>query len=461
MKKVLIIGAGVAGKSLAEDLRENGFQIAGFLDDHVKTTKKYRVLGGLKDVNRIAKSHSVSDIMIAIPSAPSSLIRDLINSITLKKVKISIIPRSFKIIARDTVSIKDLKAVDILSFIGRQPVKHNFLAARKHLQGKVALVTGAAGSIGSELTRQLLLLKPKKIICVDWWENGMFYLQQELNNKKTIEYIIANIQSQEKMEKIFSKHKPDIVFHAAAYKHVPLMQDNPLEAFNNNVHGSKNVMEMCIKHKAQEFVYVSTDKAVNPVNIMGTTKRIGEMLLEVFAARQKHTKMTAVRFGNVLASNGSVIPIFQKQISEGGPVTVTDAEVTRYFMTIEEASQLIIQSSTLGEHGEIFVLDMGEPIKIIDLARNMIKLSGKNIEIKFIGLRPGEKLHEELSFVPDTVKKTTDEKIYINKNEKEFNHSSFSKAIDSLLEKTLAYKLTDAELFAELKQLGFNLKDRK
>jgi len=306
--------------------------------------------------------------------------------------------------------------------------------------------------------RQLRHLQTKEIICVDWWENGIFYLQQELQKNREIRYRVANIQSKQRMQEIFSEFKPDIVFHAAAYKHVPLMQDNAVEAFNNNVLGSLNIMELSIRNKVKNFVYVSTDKAVNPVNVMGTTKRIGEMLLETLSREQTQTKLTAVRFGNVLASNGSVIPTFQKQIAEGGPLTVTHPEITRYFMTIEEASQLIIQSSTLGEHGEIFVLDMGEPIRILELAESMVKLSGKKIPIKFIGMRPGEKMHEELSFKPGNVSRTKDEKIFITKNEKKFNHKNFFSKIKRLITQTSAYKISDNQLKQEFIKLGFKLK---
>ena len=459
MQRLLIVGAGVAGKTLGEDLKKNGYKVIGFLDDKVSSQPgKTKVLGKLSDVNKVVKKEAITDILISIPSAPSKLIRDFINSITSKKVKISIIPRSFGIIAKETVSMRDVRDVDILNLIGRQPVKQQFMKARKHFVDKTVVVTGAAGSIGSELVRQLKLLKTKRIICVDWWENGIFYLQQELQNSDSIEYRIANIQNRKRLEAIFKETKPEVVFHAAAYKHVPLMQENAVEAFNNNVFGSLNIMELCIEHRIGEFVYVSTDKAVNPVNVMGTTKRIGEMLMEILADGQKTTKLTAVRFGNVLASNGSVIPTFQKQIDSGGPLTVTHPDITRFFMTISEAAQLIIQSSTLGENGEIFVLDMGEPVKIIDLAKSMIRLSGKNIEIEFIGLRPGEKLHEELSFTPDDVKRTNDEKIYINAHEKPFEYKKFFSEIKSLIKETTISAISDDDLKKVMIKMGFRLK---
>lgn len=455
-KKILIVGYGKAGKSLESSLARNNQKIKGFLDD--KATGK-KVLGKLSDVNQVIDEYKVTDIYFAIPSVSAKVIRDFINNVKNDDVKISIIPRSFSIISKNTVNIHDLTDVDILALIGRQPVKHDLLECKELIKGKVILVTGSAGTIGSKLVNLLVGLHPEKIICVDWWENGTFFLQQDLKSKKNIIYKIADIKNTHALERIFAEYKPDIVFHAAAYKHVPLMQDNPIEAFNNNVWGSFNLMQTAISYKVKNFVYVSTDKAVNPVNVMGSCKRLGEMLMETLASQEGVTKFNAVRFGNVIQSNGSVMEIFKKQIDSGQSITVTHKDVTRYFMTIEEAAQLIIQSTVIGKNGEIFVLDMGEPIKVIDLAKSLIKVTGKPVKIKITGLRPGEKMYEELSYNQKSVDKTKSNKIFIVKNEKPFDYISFVSSINELINKTLKYELDSKEVTKELIGLGFSIKN--
>ena len=457
MERILIVGAGTAGTTLAHDLKQNKFHLAGFLDDFEIKNKEGKILGKLNDVNKVIELYKITDIYISIPSADSELIRRFINLITLKKVKISIIPPSFKILAKETVNIRDLKPLDILYILGRKQVKQDIIAAKKQLRNKVVLITGTAGSIGSELTRQTAYLGAKKVIGVDWWELGIFNMRQELGKYKNVFLSVANIQSQERMQEIISLYEPDIIFHAAAYKHVPLMQEFSTEAFNNNVWGSWNMMQLAVKNKVRDFIYVSTDKAVNPVNVMGSTKRIGEMLMEILAEKQTKTKLNAVRFGNVIASSGSVIPIFQRQIDAGLPVTVTSKDTTRFFMTIEEAVQLIIQTWLLGENGEIFVLDMGNPVKIIDIAENMIRMSGKNIPLKFIGLRNGDKIHEELTFNPEKVTKTRNPKIYINKNEKDFDKQKFYNQVTKLLRLSRSYLLNNKKMIAELKKFDFKI----
>lgn len=455
-KRIIVIGYGVAGKSLARSLKQNGQPIEGFLDD---TSTGKHVLGRLDDVNEVIKSHKITDIYFAIPTASAKVVRDFINEIEDSSVKISIIPRAFKIIAKNTVTINDLTDVDVLSLIGRQPIKHDLLECRELIQGKTIVVTGAAGSIGSKLVEILVELNPGKIVCVDWWENGTFFLKQELQDKPNLVYRIADIKNPQAVEQVFSEHRPDIVFHAAAYKHVPLMQDNPLESFNNNVWGSLNMMRHAIKHKVQNFVYVSTDKAVNPVNVMGASKRLGEMTMEVLSDSQSVTKFNAVRFGNVIQSNGSVMQIFRKQIDKNLPLTVTHKDVTRYFMTVEEAAQLIIQSTLLGKTGEIFVLDMGEPVKVMDLAESLNKALNRKQKIKIIGLRPGEKMYEELSYEKQNVRTTPNKKIFIVKDEKPFDHQAFLKEIEALSSRTLSYKISPQDLIHTMRDLGFSIKE--
>ncbi|MGB4768377.1 MAG: polysaccharide biosynthesis protein [Candidatus Saccharimonas sp.] len=455
MKRILIIGYGIAGKSLGKSLKANHCHIVGYLDD-IETGSE--VLGKLHSVNDIVRDNKVTDIYFAIPSASAGVVRSFVNNLDNDEVHLSIIPRSFHTISKKTVSIHDLTDVDILSLVGRAPVKHDLFESKEFINGKTIVVTGAAGSIGSKLVKLLLEMKPKLIVCVDWWENGTFFLQQELGSDKLI-YRIADIKSVENINRIFSEFNPEIVFHAAAYKHVPLMQGNPIEAFNNNVWGSLNLMRQAINHKVENFVYVSTDKAVNPVNVMGTSKRLGEMIMESMAAMQGATKFNAVRFGNVIQSNGSVMQIFKSQIDKGQSLTVTHEKVTRFFMTIEEAAQLIIQSAVLGKSGEIFVLDMGEPIKIIDLAESLRNLIDRSMKIDIIGLRPGEKMYEELSYDPSSVDKTRNEKVFIVKDELSFDRIGFIDEIDDLTSRSLRYDLTSPEMILKLKAFGFKIKD--
>lgn len=453
--RILIVGRGVAGVSLAEDVKRRGGEVVGFLDDRVVGDD---VLGTLGDVNEVVANHAIDLVYFAIPTAGSAKVRGFINSITSPTVDIAIVPRTYDILAKETVDIDDLTDVDVLDLVGREPVKHNVVLAHRFLAGKRVLITGSAGSIGSRLTRHIVSAGAAEVLCVDWWENGMFYLDKELGAPGNVHLRIADAKSRPHMASLFAEFSPDIVFHAAAYKHVPLMQTNAVEAINNNVWGSLNMMRLSIEHEVENFVYVSTDKAVNPVNVMGATKRIGEMLMESLAERAPATRFTAVRFGNVIESNGSVMQTFRSQIAQGGPLTVTHPDVTRFFMTIDEASQLIIQSAALGEDSDIFVLDMGEPVRIMDLAESLIRAVNPTLEIEIIGLRPGEKMYEELSYEPDRVGRTANQKIFVVRGEKEFDRSAFLTAIDELLERTRSYAITHDEAVDALRGVGFAIK---
>ncbi len=452
--RILIVGRGTAGQTLAADVRRRKGDVVGFLDDHVEGDD---VLGTLRDVNAVVEAEAVDLVYFAIPTADSAKVREFINSISSYAVDIAIVPRTYDILSKETIAIDDLTDVDVLDLVGREPVKHNVVVAQQFLAGKRVLVTGAAGSIGSRLTRHIVSAGADEVLCVDWWENGMFYLDQSLAGRENVQLRVADIKNQASMAAIVGDFRPDIIFHAAAYKHVPLMQSNALEAINNNVGGSLTMMRLAIDHGVQNFVYVSTDKAVNPVNVMGTTKRIGEMLMESLADDDIATRFTAVRFGNVIESNGSVMQIFRAQIAQGGPLTVTDPEVTRFFMTIDEASQLIIQSAALGENSDIFVLDMGEPVRILDLAQSLVRAVDPRLQIEIIGMRPGEKMFEELSYEPDRVERTANQKIFVVRGEKEFDQPAFVRAIDALLQRTLAYEITHDEAKDELRALGFTV----
>ncbi|MEO7545333.1 MAG: SDR family NAD(P)-dependent oxidoreductase [Terrimesophilobacter sp.] len=452
--RILIVGHGRAGKSLAEDISARGGAVVGFLDDRSTGAE---VLGALADVNAVVAEHAIDLVYFAIPTVKAEIVRDFINSIESRTVDIAIVPRTYDILAKETVGINDLTDVDVLDLVGREPVKHNVVAAQKFLAGKKVMVTGGAGSIGSRLVRHSLAAGAAQVICVDWWENGMFSLTHSLGEAKNLVTRIGDVKNRAHMAQLFTEFAPDVVFHAAAYKHVPLMQENAIEAINNNIGGSLGLMHLAIQHSVANFVFVSTDKAVNPVNVMGATKRVGEMLMESLASPLHKTRFTAVRFGNVIESNGSVMQIFRSQILKKLPLTVTDPEVTRFFMTIDEASQLIIQSAALGNDCEIFVLDMGEPVKILDLAKSLIRAVDPTLEIEITGLRPGEKMYEELSYEPDKVQTTSNQKIFIVRGEKEFDRSAFLASIDSLLESARAYRLPATEAVDILRGMGFEI----
>lgn len=451
VSQALIVGAGTAGRSLARALKKNGIQVAGFLDDSVQGTD---VLGKLPDVREIVSAHKINRVFFAIPSASSELLRSFVSQLDLNQIEFAVIPRTYNILAKESVDINDLSDIDVLDLVGRAPVKHDMVAAHEMLAGKKVLVSGAAGSIGSRLVEQLLSSGPEKVVCIDRFENGMFRLSQKLQSNPAFRPYIADIQNELLIEQIMEEEKPDFVFHAAAYKHVPLMEANPIEAVNNNIWGTLNLMNMAGKAGASSFVYVSTDKAVNPANVMGATKRAGELLLADFGRRYPNTRFAGVRFGNVLQSEGSVMQIFRDQIARKQPLTITHPDITRYFMTIDEASQLIIQAASLSKHADLFVLDMGEPIRVIDLAKGLIQAVNPDLEIKIIGLRPGEKMYEELSYDQSEKDSTTHSKIFILRGETghELEHN-LDWALNFTLQ-TRSYSLTPQDVVKELRRRG-------
>ncbi len=424
-KKVLIVGAGAVATILIKDLTNNinlNLNIIGLIDDDpIKMNTSingYRVIGQRNDIPRLCEKYHIDQILLAIPSASATDRKEIIEICNQTKSVVRTVPSIDQIIS-DPLTPMTVRNIQIEDLLDRTPIILNNSEITEYICDKTVMVTGGGGSIGSELCRQIMKYKPKKLIIIDIYENNAYDLQMELNsmypdNKPLV--LIASVRDKCRMEDIFKKYKPYIVFHAAAHKHVPLMEVSPCEAIKNNVFGTYNVAMMADKYNVKRFVMISTDKAVNPTNIMGATKRICEMIVQSMQ-KISNTEFVAVRFGNVLGSNGSVIPLFKRQIEKGGPVTVTHKDITRFFMTIPEAAQLVLQAASYAEGGEIFVLDMGKPVKIYDLAKNIIRLSGyePNVDIKIevTGLRPGEKLYEELLMNEEGLKKTRHDKIFI------------------------------------------------
>jgi len=423
----LIVGAGDAGALLVKEIKKHkelNYYIVGLIDDDEskkgRIINDIRVLGGRDKIISICAEKSVEEIIITMPSADFKTKTEILNICKQTKCKLKTIPGIYEIVD-EKVNINELRDVNIEDLLGREPVKLSNDDIDKYIKGKTILVTGGGGSIGSELCRQIVKFNPEKLVVLDIYENNAYDLQMELNYefpglKK--EFIIASIRDFDRLKEIFETHKPDVVFHAAAHKHVPLMENNPAEAIKNNVIGTYNVVKCSHEAGVKRFVQISTDKAVNPTNIMGATKRFCELIIQAFDTISD-TEYVAVRFGNVLGSNGSVIPLFKKQIAHGGPVTVMHPEINRFFMTIPEAAQLVIQAGGMARGGEIFVLDMGQPVKIIDLARDLITLSGLepdvDVKIEFTGLRPGEKLYEELLMDEVALTSTSHNKIFVEK----------------------------------------------
>lgn len=426
-KRVLIIGAGQLATALLRDINNNDrlrYTVVGLIDDNGgkkgQVVHGAKVLGDRNDIIKICKRERVKEIIFAIYTISSKQKTEMLEICSKTGCKVRIVP-GFEESLSVNESLSKMRDVEIEDLLERDPVKLDNNLIGDQIRDKIVLVTGGGGSIGSELCRQIVRFKPAQLIILDIYENTTYELEMELEDKYpelNLEVLIASIRDEERLNEIFEKYKPDLVFHAAAHKHVPLMEDSPSEAINNNVFGTYNVVKCADVHKVKRFVMISTDKAVNPTNVMGATKRLCEMIVQTYSKRS-NTKFAIVRFGNVLGSHGSVIPRFKMQIAEGGPVTVTHPEITRFFMTIPEAAQLVLQAAAYAEGGEIFVLDMGKPVKIKNLAEKLIFLSGYvpdvDIKIEYCGLRPGEKLYEELLMSEEGLKKTKNSKIFIGK----------------------------------------------
>ena len=444
-KRVLVVGAGAAGSALIKEIMGSdhiSMDIVGAIDDDPAKKGTYihgvRILGNRDCIISFCEELSVQEIMIALPSATAKEIKEIVDICKQTGCELKRLPGMYQLVNGD-VSVSKLKDVDVNDLLGREPVKVDLDSILGYVCDKVVLVTGGGGSIGSELCRQVAGHKPKKLVIVDIYENNAYDIQQEL--KKTYPWLnlvvlIASVRNTKRMDDIFTYYKPDIVYHAAAHKHVPLMEASPNEAVKNNVLGTWKVVQAADKAHVKKFVMISTDKAVNPTNIMGATKRICEMIIQTYN-NCSQTEFVAVRFGNVLGSNGSVIPLFKKQIEAGGPVTVTHPDIIRYFMTIPEAVSLVLQAGAFAKGGEIFVLDMGEPVKILDLAKNLILLSGhkpgEDIQIEFTGLRPGEKLYEEMLMDEEGLQDTENHLIHIGKPI-EFDEDKFLEDLEGLKE---------------------------
>lgn len=424
---VLIIGAGAAGNMLIKEIRNSRYlhkNIVGVIDDDKRKAGSYihgvKIIGGRELIIDVAKEYHVKEIIVAMPSATPKEIKDILDICKQTGCQLKRLPGIYQLVNGD-VSVSKLKEVDVNDLLGREPIQVDLTSILDYVSNKVIMVTGGGGSIGSELCRQIASHHPKQLILVDIYENTTYDIQNELKQKfpsLDLRVLIASVRNTKRMDMIFETYRPDIVYHAAAHKHVPLMEDSPNEAVKNNVLGTWKVVQAADKWHVKKFVMISTDKAVNPTNIMGATKRICEMIIQTYD-RHSETEFVAVRFGNVLGSNGSVIPLFKKQIEQGGPVTVTHPDIIRYFMTIPEAVSLVLQAGVYAKGGEIFILDMGEPVKILDLAKNLILLSGhkpdEDIKIEFTGLRPGEKLYEEMLMAEEGMQDTANKLIHIGK----------------------------------------------
>ena len=443
---VMIIGAGEATNVIMREIQNSSYlansNIACIIDDDRRKVGKYirgvKVIGTRDKIKEAAKLYDIDEIIFAIPSASNEVKRDILNICKETDCTLKILPGVYQMVDGE-INVNSIRNVDVLDLLGRDPIEVDIESIMGYVKDKVIMVTGGGGSIGSELCRQLVSHKPKQLIIFDIYENNAYDIQQELKINypdANVVTLIGSIRNVSRLESVFAQYKPDIVYHAAAHKHVPLMEVSPDEAVKNNVVGTWNVARMADKYGVKKFVMISTDKAVNPTNVMGATKRICEMIVQTYNEISK-TDFVAVRFGNVLGSNGSVIPLFKRQIEAGGPVTVTDPNIIRYFMTIPEAVSLVLQAGAYAKGGEIFILDMGEPVKIDDLAKNLIRLSGYtlgvNMEIKYTGLRPGEKLYVELLMKEEGLQETDNKLIHIGKPI-EFDKENFFDNLEKLKE---------------------------
>ena len=424
-KKVMIIGGGEAGRTMITEIQNSKYldqKVACIIDDDPKKIGRYikgiKVVGNRNSIKKNVKRYNIQQIILTIPSVNSARIRPIVEICQDTNCELMILPGVYQLVTGEVKASK-LRPVKIEDLLGRDEVHINLNEIMDYVSGKVIMVTGGGGSIGSELCRQIAEHRPKQLIIFDIYENNAYDIQQELVRKHPeldLVVLIGSVRDENRIDSIFEQYHPEIIYHAAAHKHVPLMEDSPNEAIKNNVLGTYNMVRMADKWNVKRFVQISTDKAVNPTNIMGASKRICEMIIQTYN-KESNTEYVAVRFGNVLGSNGSVIPLFKKQIAEGGPVTVTHPEIIRYFMTIPEAVSLVLQAGAYAKGGEIFVLDMGDPVKILDLAKNMIRLSGykvdQDIKIEFTGLRPGEKLFEELLMDEEGMTDTPNKLIHI------------------------------------------------
>lgn len=444
----MIVGAGASGNAILQEIQSSKYlsmRVACFIDDNPGCQGKYLrgvpIVGGRDKIAENVEKYDIDEIIIAIPSASRSTLKPILEICKETGCRIQILPGMYQIIKGD-VNVSNLREVQIEDLLGRDPIEVNVDEIIGYVQNKTVLVTGGGGSIGSELCRQIAGHGPKRLIILDIYENNAYEIQQELKQSHpglNLVVLIGSVRNTMRVEEIFREYRPDIVYHAAAHKHVPLMEDSPNEAIKNNVFGTLKVAVAADRYGVGKFVMISTDKAVNPTNIMGASKRICEMVIQNMNRKSK-TEYVAVRFGNVLGSNGSVVPLFKKQIEQGGPVTVTHPDIIRYFMTIPEAVSLVLQAGAYARGGEIFVLDMGEPMKILDLAKNMIKLSGyrvdEDIKIEFTGLRPGEKMYEELLMREEGLKETANRMIYIGKPI-EYDDQLFEEQLGRLQEASL------------------------
>ena len=447
--RVMIIGAGKAGTLILKEMkaseRVHGYPVCIIDDDKDKQGRVIdgvSIMGSRRDIARLVREKGIDEIYVAIPTAPPEDIRDILKICQGTGCQVKILPGVYQLMNGE-VTISRLRKVEIEDLLGREQVNVNLDEIMGYVKGKVVLVTGGGGSIGSELCRQLAGHKVKQLIIFDIYENNAYEIQQELKRKYPdldMVVLIGSVRNTNRLDYLFRTYRPDIVYHAAAHKHVPLMEDSPNEAIKNNVLGTYKAARAAIKYKAQRFILISTDKAVNPTNIMGASKRLCEMVVQM-SNQKSSTEFVAVRFGNVLGSNGSVIPLFKQQIESGGPVTVTHKDIIRYFMTIPEAVSLVIQAGAYAKGGEIFVLNMGNPVRILDMAENLIRLSGyepyKDIDICFTGLRPGEKLYEELLMDEEGLQKTVNDRIFIGKPI-DMDYDRFERALQRLGEAALS-----------------------